>query len=45
MGSGFRVDEVASGSIRWFPEQKITVHEAIEAYTINNAYAAFEDDI
>ncbi|MCP4897063.1 MAG: amidohydrolase [bacterium] len=29
----------------WFPEQKITVHEALEAYTINNAYAAFEDDI
>jgi predicted amidohydrolase YtcJ len=29
----------------WFPEQKITVHEALEAYTINNAYAAFEHDI
>ena len=29
----------------WFPEQKISVHEALEAYTINNAYAAFEDDI
>jgi len=27
----------------WFPEQKITVPEAIEAYTINNAYAAFEE--
>ncbi|HZY09590.1 MAG TPA: amidohydrolase family protein, partial [Bacteroidota bacterium] len=27
----------------WFPEQKITVEEAIEAYTINNAYAAFEE--
>ncbi|HTK80772.1 MAG TPA: amidohydrolase [Bacteroidota bacterium] len=25
----------------WFPEQKITVQEAVEAYTINNAYAAF----
>lgn len=29
----------------WFPEQKISVEEAIKAYTINNAYAAFEDDI
>ena len=27
----------------WFPEQKISVEEAIEAYTINNAYAAFEE--
>lgn len=29
----------------WFPEQKISVEEAIRAYTINNAYAALEDDI
>jgi predicted amidohydrolase YtcJ len=29
----------------WFPEQKISVAEAIKAYTINNAYAAFEDHI
>ena len=29
----------------WFPEQKISVDEAIKAYTINNAYAAFEADI
>jgi len=29
----------------WFPEQKISVDEALKAYTINNAYAAFEDDI
>jgi predicted amidohydrolase YtcJ len=29
----------------WFPEQKISVEEAIKAYTINNAYAAFEDKI
>lgn len=27
----------------WFPEQKITVQQAVEAYTINNAYAAFEE--
>ena len=29
----------------WFPEQKISVHEALKAYTINNAYATFEDNI
>ncbi len=29
----------------WFPEQKISVHEALKAYTINNAYAAFEEHI
>jgi hypothetical protein len=27
----------------WFPEQRITVQEAIEAYTINNAYASYEE--
>ncbi|MEX2115658.1 MAG: amidohydrolase [Bacteroidota bacterium] len=27
----------------WFPEQKVTVEEAIRAYTIENAYAAFEE--
>lgn len=29
----------------WFPEQRISVEEAIKAYTINNAFATFEDDI
>ncbi len=29
----------------WFPEQRISVEEAIKAFTINNAYACFEDDI
>ena len=29
----------------WFPEQKISMHEALKAFTINNAYAAFEEDI
>jgi predicted amidohydrolase YtcJ len=29
----------------WFPEQKISMAEALKAYTINNAYAAFEADI
>lgn len=28
----------------WFPEQKITVAEAVEAYTLTNAYAAFEEN-
>ncbi|MCX6135016.1 MAG: amidohydrolase [Ignavibacteriales bacterium] len=28
----------------WFPEQKITVAEAIEAYTVNCAYAVFEEN-
>ena len=27
----------------WFPEQKISVMEAIEAYTLSNAFAAFEE--
>jgi len=27
----------------WFPEQKISVADAVRAYTINNAYAAFEE--
>ncbi len=29
----------------WFPEQKILVEECLRAYTINNAYATFEEDI
>ncbi|TEU03919.1 MAG: hypothetical protein E3J22_07955, partial [Candidatus Aminicenantes bacterium] len=29
----------------WFPEQRISVEEAIKAFTLNNAFAAFEDDI
>ena len=27
----------------WFPSEKISVHEALMCYTINNAYAAFWD--
>ena len=27
----------------WFPEQKITVAEAIEAYTLGSAYGAFQE--
>ncbi len=29
----------------WFPEQKISVEESIKAFTINNAFAAFDGDI
>jgi len=29
----------------WFPEQKLTVPEAIEAYTMGSAYAEFQDTV
>ena len=29
----------------WFPQEKLTVEEAIQAYTLNTAYAAYEEDI
>ncbi len=29
----------------WIPEQKITIEDAIKCYTINSAYAAFEENI
>ncbi len=29
----------------WIPEQKISVEEAVKCYTINNAYASFEEKI
>ena len=29
----------------WFPEQKISVEEALKAYTINGAFATFEDGV
>jgi len=29
----------------WIPEQKISLEEAIKCYTINSAYASFEEDI
>ena len=39
--------EPSTGKIRdgWVPEQKITVEEALTAYTLNGAYASFEEDI
>ncbi|MCH8276774.1 MAG: amidohydrolase, partial [Bacteroidetes bacterium] len=29
----------------WFPDQRLTIEEAIEAYTMNPAWASFEEDI
>lgn len=29
----------------WFPKERLTIEEAIRAYTLNTAYAGFEDDI
>ena len=29
----------------WVPEQKISVHEALKAFTINGAYAVYDEDI
>ncbi|NUN07589.1 MAG: amidohydrolase [Ignavibacteriaceae bacterium] len=29
----------------WVPEQKISVEEAVKCYTLNNAYASFEENI
>jgi len=29
----------------WLPEQKLTIEEAIKSYTINGAYAAFQENV
>jgi predicted amidohydrolase YtcJ len=29
----------------WFPDQRLTIQEAIEAYTKNSAWASFEEDL
>ena len=29
----------------WFPEQKLTIQESIEAYTLGSAYAEFQDTV
>ena len=29
----------------WFPEERISIEDAIRAYTLNTAYASFEEDI
>lgn len=29
----------------WFPDEKISIEDAIKAYTYNSAYASFEEDI
>ena len=35
------LDGVPAGG--WFPEERITVQDGLEAYTVNAAYAAFEE--
>ncbi len=39
------VSRMTSTGERFHPEQAMTREEALASYTINNAYAAFEDDI
>jgi predicted amidohydrolase YtcJ len=36
--------ELKDGSV-FFPDQKMTREQALQSYTLNNAYAAFEEDI
>ena len=36
--------EMENGEL-FFPEQRLTRRQALETYTINNAYAAFEENI
>ena len=38
-----RVDGSPPGG--WYPDSRVTTAEALKAYTVNNAFAAFEDDI
>ena len=38
------VRELPDGSL-FYPEQALTREQALRSYTINNAYAAFEEDI
>ena len=34
-----------TNGLEFYPEQKITREQALLSYTVNNAYAAFEEDI
>ena len=29
----------------WFPQEKLTIEQAIKAYTLNTAYAGYEENI
>jgi hypothetical protein len=40
-----RQDNDGNPSGGWYPEQKLSRRDAIKMYTINAAYAAFEEDI
>ncbi len=39
-----RQDTAGYPSGGWFPEERLTIEEAIEAYTLGSAYAEFTDD-
>jgi len=39
-----RKDRMGEQGDGWFPEQKLTMHEAIELYTLGAAYAQFMED-
>jgi predicted amidohydrolase YtcJ len=39
------VTRKTSGGIEFFPDQKMTRIEALKSYTINGAYASFEENI
>lgn len=38
------IDGVANRA-KWLPEEAVTVYEALEMYTVNAAYSAFEEDV
>jgi predicted amidohydrolase YtcJ len=46
---GLKAADVANvgrqASERWMPEQKITLDEAIRAFTVGSAYAEFQDGV
>lgn len=40
-----RQDAKGSPAGGWYPEQKLTRHEALKSYTLDPAYASFEEDV
>ncbi|HUU28280.1 MAG TPA: amidohydrolase [archaeon] len=40
-----RQDRTKEGREGWFPEERLTVEEALELYTLGSAYASFEENI
>jgi len=39
-----RKDRLGEEGVGWFPEQKLSMEEAIKYYTLGSAYAQFMDD-